>query len=62
VLLVPLLFAAACGGGSGSSGATTTTAGLPGVAVVDLATGDQVDLASYVPADRPVLVWMWAPF
>jgi hypothetical protein len=29
--------------------------------VVDVATGGTVALASLLPADKPVLVWMWAP-
>ncbi len=34
---------------------------LPDVDVVDLATGETVNLASFAPADRPILLWFWAP-
>ena len=34
---------------------------LPDVDVVDLATGQNVNLASFAPADRPIVLWFWAP-
>ena len=34
---------------------------IPDVDVVDLATGETVNLASFAPADRPILLWFWAP-
>lgn len=34
---------------------------LPAVDVRDVHTGATVDLASLVPADRPILLWFWAP-
>lgn len=34
---------------------------LPAVEVVDLATGDTVLLSSFAPADRPIVLWFWAP-
>ncbi len=34
---------------------------LPDVEVVDLATGDNVLLSSFAPADRPIVLWFWAP-
>ena len=34
---------------------------LPDVSVQDVAAGTQVNLASLLPADRPILLWMWAP-
>lgn len=34
---------------------------LPSVEVVDLATGDTVLLSSFAPADRPIVLWFWAP-
>ena len=34
---------------------------LPVVEVVDLATGDNVLLSSFAPADRPIVLWFWAP-
>lgn len=37
------------------------TSPLPAVDVLDVATGDTVNFASLIPADRPVLLWFWAP-
>lgn len=34
---------------------------LPAVQVIDLANDARVNVASLAPADKPVLVWMWAP-
>lgn len=34
---------------------------LPDVAVLDAGTGETVQLAALLPADRPLLVWFWAP-
>lgn len=34
---------------------------LPTIDVTDVTTGEPVDLAGLLPADQPVLVWMWAP-
>lgn len=34
---------------------------VPKVAVLDVGTGDTVDLGSLVPAQRPILLWFWAP-
>ncbi|WP_419925819.1 hypothetical protein [Candidatus Poriferisocius sp.] len=34
---------------------------LPSVDVVDLATGDTVNLAGFAPSDRPIVLWFWAP-
>ena len=34
---------------------------LPAVEVVDLATGENVLLSSFAPADRPIVLWFWAP-
>lgn len=34
---------------------------VPAVDVVDVRTGDTVNLASIVPSDKPVLLWAWAP-
>lgn len=34
---------------------------LPDVEVVDIATGEKLALTSLVPAQRPLLVWFWAP-
>lgn len=38
-----------------------TPSPLPVVDVHDLETGELVPLAAELPADRPVLVWFWAP-
>jgi hypothetical protein len=43
-------------------GTAAEAAGLPPVSVLDVAAGDEVVLSSYLPADRPVLVWMWSPY
>lgn len=50
------------GATAGAVDGTAEAAGLPPVSVLDLASGDQVALSSYLPADRPVLVWMWSPY
>lgn len=34
---------------------------LPDVNVVDLATGEEVNLASFAPTDNPIVLWFWAP-
>jgi hypothetical protein len=34
---------------------------LPSVPVLDVASGGTVDLAGLIPADRPTLLWFWAP-
>lgn len=34
---------------------------VPEVAVLDVGTGDTVDLGSLIPAQRPILLWFWAP-
>lgn len=34
---------------------------LPSVDVVRIATGESVNLASLAPADRPMVLWFWAP-
>lgn len=34
---------------------------LPAVALTDVQAGGTVDLASLVPAERPLLLWFWAP-
>ena len=34
---------------------------LPDVSVEDVGAGTQVNLASLLPADQPILLWMWAP-
>ncbi|MGE3329137.1 MAG: hypothetical protein AB7N61_27385 [Acidimicrobiia bacterium] len=34
---------------------------LPAVTVWDVGEKEWVQLANFLPADRPVLVWFWAP-
>lgn len=34
---------------------------LPASTVVDVFSGEDVVLASFAPADRPIFVWVWAP-
>ena len=34
---------------------------LPSVDVVNVATGASVNLASFAPADQPLVLWFWAP-
>ena len=44
--------------------ATTAASGsndLPAVTVVDVVSGESLVLSSLAPADRPILVWFWAP-
>lgn len=47
--------------GLAACGAEARAPGLPRVQVRDL-DGPTVDLATLSPRDRPVLVWIWAPF
>jgi hypothetical protein len=34
---------------------------LPAVTVRNVSTGEWVRLADFLPAERPVLLWFWAP-
>ena len=34
---------------------------LADVEVIDVATGDLVNLKSFAPADKPIVLWFWAP-
>jgi hypothetical protein len=34
---------------------------LPSVRMTDVRTGGSLDLVTLVPAERPVLLWFWAP-
>lgn len=54
------------GGGSASQavpGGSVAPDGnvVPELAVLDVATGDSVDLGGLIPAERPILLWFWAP-
>lgn len=48
-------------GASPSSGAPAAPSPLPDVTVLDAGTGADVALAGLLPADRPLLIWFWAP-
>lgn len=41
--------------------APAPTSDLPSVELVDVATGATVNLASFAPADQPLVLWFWAP-
>ncbi len=43
------------------SGSTDLAGVLPDLSVTDVESGSEVSLRSLVPADRPVLLWFWAP-
>ncbi|MYJ31703.1 MAG: hypothetical protein F4067_03760 [Acidimicrobiia bacterium] len=43
------------------SAAPAPESDLPSVELVDIATGATVNLASFAPADRPLVLWFWAP-
>jgi len=34
---------------------------LPSIVVNDVAAGTKIDLSTVPPADKPLLVWFWAP-
>lgn len=42
-------------------GASEGTSAIPDLTVLDVASGGEFALGSLIPADRPVLVWFWAP-
>jgi hypothetical protein len=44
----------------GPSDGTVATI-LPSVDVLDVVSGNRVNLAGLAPADRPTLLWFWAP-
>jgi len=74
VAIAAALVSSACGGDGSSAGPATAggTSGpgvavegagpLPAVDVVDVTSGETVNLGSLLPADKPTLVWMWSPF
>ncbi len=50
------------GGSDGAEAATTDGPGFPSLDVVDLDTGDTVDLGQVLAgSDLPTLLWFWAP-
>ncbi len=63
LVMVPM---GACGGGAGPTAIDTASEAssgspLPAVDVADLHTGEPASLAAQLPADKPLLVWFWAP-
>lgn len=52
---------AAPGSGADGSAPVAGTASLPSIDVLELASGDTVDLAALAEAGRPTLLWFWAP-
>jgi len=72
-MVAAALALSACGSDGSSAGPATADGGsapgtaaegaspLPAVDVVDVTSGETVALASLLPADKPTLVWMWAP-
>ena len=43
------------------SAAPAPESDLPSVELVDVAIGANVNLASFAPSDRPLVLWFWAP-
>ena len=43
------------------SAAPAPESDLPSVDLVDVSTGNTVNLASFAPSDRPLVLWFWAP-
>ncbi len=66
VALIGMLALAACGSEPDASSPEPTAGGagvspLPAIEVDDVTNDRRVALDSFVPADRPTLVWFWAP-
>lgn len=76
LLVLGVLVIASCGGsdrdggaGAGSAGpspaagAQPSNAGspLPAITVQDVTADREVALNSFIPSDRPTLLWFWAP-
>lgn len=70
LLLALAVVAAACSGGSSVEtgerpdlprSAAAASSPLPEVAVWDVGDSEWVQFADLVPADKPVLLWFWAP-
>ncbi|MGH8999679.1 MAG: hypothetical protein ACRDY7_09845 [Acidimicrobiia bacterium] len=65
---VLLALGGGCGGGDddddGQAAAPATPGGpgeVPEASMRDVSTGEELELASLVPAERPILFWFWAP-
>ena len=66
VLGIAALGMSACGGAGGDDRPSAVPAPvganeLPAVTVVDVVSGESLLLSSLAPANRPNLVWFWAP-
>lgn len=76
MLAVGVFVLASCGGGVGSNAESDRDLGqrpnlpvdpksanglLPNVTVRDLTNDKWVQFANFVPSDKPVLLWFWAP-
>jgi len=62
VLVVASLLVGACSTDPGSGTAGRARSPLPDLQVDNLTSGGKVQLSSYLPAAKPVLVWFWAPY
>ena len=67
-LALAIVFGAtACGGGGGTPAPAPIAvesvdgSSLPAVSMVNVATGESVNLASFGEGDKPLLLWFWAP-
>jgi hypothetical protein len=63
---IGLAVVAGCGSATDSSGSATPARAasgspLPAIEVDDVTNDRRVALDSFVPADRPTLIWFWAP-
>jgi len=76
IVAVGVLLLVSCGGGEGSNAKPALDSGqrpnlpvdtvsangpLPHVTVRDLTQNRWVQFANFLPADKPVLIWFWAP-
>lgn len=76
MLAAGIFVLASCGGGGGSNAQPDSDLGqrpnlpvdpksasglLPNVTVLDLTNNKWVQFANFLPSDKPVLVWFWAP-
>ena len=66
VLGIAALGMSACGSAGGDDRPSAVPASVdanefPAVTVVDVVSGESLLLSSLAPADRPILVWFWAP-
>ena len=57
----PALTAAPAQTQAPESTAPAPTSDLPSVEMVNVTNGATVNLASFAPSDRPIVLWFWAP-